>query len=46
MSTINLLPWREAKRKELQAQFITALVSVAVLACHRLGSRSLLPCRS
>jgi len=32
MSTINLLPWREAKRKELQAQFITALVSVAVLA--------------
>lgn len=32
MSTINLLPWREAKRKELQSQFIMAVVSVAVLA--------------
>lgn len=32
MSTINLLPWREAKRKELQTQFVMAVVSVAVLA--------------
>jgi Tfp pilus assembly protein PilN len=32
MSTINLLPWREAKRKKLQTQFIMAVVTVAVLA--------------
>lgn len=32
MSTINLLPWREAKRKEQQTQFIMAIVTVAVLA--------------
>ena len=31
MSTINLLPWREAKRKELQTQFVMAIVFVAVL---------------
>ena len=32
MSTINLLPWREAKRKELQALFVTMLGIVAFLA--------------
>lgn len=32
MSTINLLPWREEKRKELQTQFITMLGIVAILA--------------
>ncbi len=32
MSTINLLPWREAKRKELQTQFLIALMFVAVIA--------------
>jgi len=32
MSTINLLPWREVKRKEQQTQFIMAIVTVAVLA--------------
>ncbi len=32
MSTINLLPWREEKRKELQAQFMTMLGIVALLA--------------
>jgi len=31
MSTINLLPWREEKRKELQTQFIVAVVTVAIL---------------
>ena len=32
MSTINLLPWREARRKDLQTQFVMSVVSVAVLA--------------
>lgn len=32
MSTINLLPWREARRKELQNQFIVTLVFVALIA--------------
>ncbi len=32
MSTINLLPWRETKRKELQTQFLIMLMIVAVLA--------------
>ncbi len=38
MSTINLLPWREEKRKELQAQFITILGVVAVLAAAAWGA--------
>ncbi len=32
MSRINLLPWREEKRKELQAQFMMLLGVVALLA--------------
>ena len=32
MSTINLLPWREARRKELQTQFLMALMFVAAIA--------------
>ena len=32
MSKINLLPWREEKRKELHTQFIVSVVTVAVLA--------------
>ena len=32
MSKINLLPWREAKRKELQTQFLIALMIVAAMA--------------
>jgi type IV pilus assembly protein PilN len=32
MSRINLLPWREEKRKELQTQFMTMLGIVAILA--------------
>jgi type IV pilus assembly protein PilN len=32
MSRINLLPWREEKRKELQTQFITLLGVVALMA--------------
>ncbi len=32
MSTINLLPWREEKRKELQNQFVMMLGIVALLA--------------
>ena len=32
MSRINLLPWREARRKELQNQFYTTLLLVAILA--------------
>lgn len=32
MSRINLLPWREEKRKELQAQFMMILGVVAILA--------------
>lgn len=31
MSTINLLPWRETKRKELQTQFLIALTFVAAI---------------
>ncbi|MFT5395041.1 MAG: type IV pilus assembly protein PilN [Gammaproteobacteria bacterium] len=31
MSTINLLPWRETRRKELQSQFLIALSVVAVI---------------
>ena len=31
MSKINLLPWREARRNELQKQFIITLVIVAVM---------------
>lgn len=32
MSRINLLPWREEKRKEQQAEFMTMLAFVALLA--------------
>jgi type IV pilus assembly protein PilN len=32
MSRINLLPWREVKRKELQTQFVVVLMMVAVAA--------------
>lgn len=32
MSTINLLPWREEKRKELQSQFVMIMGVVALLA--------------
>ena len=32
MSKINLLPWREARRKELQVQFVIMLAIVALLA--------------
>ena len=32
MSRINLLPWREARRKELQTQFYTTLFLVAIVA--------------
>jgi type IV pilus assembly protein PilN len=38
MSTINLLPWREAKRKELQAQFMMMLGVVALLAASVWGA--------
>jgi type IV pilus assembly protein PilN len=38
MSTINLLPWREAKRKEIQAQFIAMLGFVALLAAAVWGA--------
>ncbi|MEO1926137.1 MAG: pilus assembly protein PilN, partial [Gammaproteobacteria bacterium] len=38
MSTINLLPWREEKRKELQSQFIMMLSVVAVLAAAAWGA--------
>tara|TARA_R110002073_G_scaffold36754_3_gene106859 strand:- start:177 stop:746 length:570 start_codon:yes stop_codon:yes gene_type:complete len=31
MSTINLLPWRETRRKELQTQFLIALMVVATI---------------
>jgi type IV pilus assembly protein PilN len=33
MAYINLLPWREAARKESQKQYLTLLGSVAILAC-------------
>ena len=32
MSRINLLPWREARRKALQTQFYTTLLLVAIVA--------------
>lgn len=32
MSRINLLPWREVRRKELQTQFYTTLLLVSILA--------------
>jgi type IV pilus assembly protein PilN len=38
MSTINLLPWREEKRKELQAQFVMMLGVVALLAAAAWGA--------
>lgn len=38
MSRINLLPWREERRKELQQQFITKLGIVAVLAALAWGA--------
>lgn len=38
MSKINLLPWREEKRKELQTQFIMALMAVAVFAAVIFGA--------
>ena len=38
MSRINLLPWREEKRKELQSQFITMLGMVAILAAATWGA--------
>ena len=37
MSKINLLPWREARRKELQNQFMVMLVIVALLAAASWG---------
>ncbi|MFT5162983.1 MAG: type IV pilus assembly protein PilN [Alteromonadaceae bacterium] len=33
MAYINLLPWREAARKESQKQYLTLLGSVSILAC-------------
>lgn len=38
MSKINLLPWREARRKELQTQFVTILGVVALLAAAAWGA--------
>lgn len=38
MSKINLLPWREERRKELQQQFITKLAIVAVMAAAVWGA--------
>jgi type IV pilus assembly protein PilN len=38
MSKINLLPWREAKRKELQTQFLITLVFVAALSVAGWGA--------
>lgn len=38
MSKINLLPWREARRKELQTQFISILAVVAVCAAAVWGA--------
>lgn len=38
MSRINLLPWREAKRKELQTQFLIILMVVAVMAAAVWGA--------
>jgi type IV pilus assembly protein PilN len=38
MSKINLLPWREELRKELQAQFVMMLGIVAVLAAASWGA--------
>ncbi len=38
MSKINLLPWREERRKELQQQFITKLGVVAILAAAAWGA--------
>lgn len=38
MSKINLLPWREERRKELQQQFITKLGVVAILAAAVWGA--------
>ena len=32
MSRINLLPWREARRKELQTQFVITIAIVALIA--------------
>lgn len=38
MSTINLLPWREEKRKELQTEFVMMLGLVALLAAAAWGA--------
>jgi len=38
MSNINLLPWREEKRQELQKQFIMALIIVAAFAAIIFGA--------
>ncbi|MBL1141939.1 MAG: pilus assembly protein PilN [Proteobacteria bacterium] len=38
MSRINLLPWREEKRKELQQEFMTLLAIVALLAAAVWGA--------
>lgn len=38
MSKINLLPWREERRKELQQQFITKLAIVAILGAAVWGA--------
>lgn len=38
MSKINLLPWREARRKELQTQFIMSLGMVALLSAGLWGA--------
>ena len=37
MSKINLLPWREARRKELQTQFVMFLGLVALIAVAGVG---------
>ena len=38
MSKINLLPWREARRKELQTQFVISLAVVALFAAAIWGA--------
>ena len=38
MSKINLLPWREERRKELQKQFVTKLGIVAILGVAAWGA--------
>ncbi len=35
MPRINLLPWRDAQRKERQVQFLIALGAATLVACWR-----------